>query len=384
MKRLTIALLAAGLCALLLTGCGCDHVYGEPTCTEPAKCTLCGEENEDSLPLGHLWQDATCAVPKTCSECGATEGKTKAHKYSYATCTAPKTCKECGATSGSPLSHKYKAATCTDPKICKDCGTPEGDPKGHTWKAATCTAAKTCSVCKVKEGEPLGHKLGEATCTKAATCSVCKKTVGKALGHSYEKNLCTVCGDVMIETHSELESYLNKNFKTLTTKIGTMDGLTFEVVHNEPNYWDNQDFEVRIESTIWFEEVQASLGYALVYADFLPYEDRIQAVVDVLNYQKEIVEIAEAAFPGQKFEVKFYTWGYEYPNIKVGFNSETQMCWRNWERIPNTSSVGYAATQVVDWKVYSFDALYYGTYDQKTKIKNDIRKAWTFCDFDEY
>lgn len=345
------------LLTLLLYGCGCEHTYSPASCEEPATCRLCGVTKEGSKKLGHTWRSATCERPKTCQRCETTMGESLGHRWNDATCTTPKTCRNCNAT--------------------------EGQPNGHLMRPATCTVPATCSVCQSTEGGPLEHQLSEATCTNAPTCVNCKKTVGRPLGHNYQDNFCTVCDDKMIETHKELESYLMKNFRTLTTAIGTQKYLNIEVVHNDPNYWHDQDFEIQIESTLWFEEVDCSLGYALVYADFLPYETRIQAVVDVLNYQKAIVEIAEKAFPGQKFEVKFYTWGYEYPNIQVGFNSETMMCWRNWE---STSGgvPGYAGTYLTEWNIYTFDMLDVGTYDQQEQILADIRKAWPHDPIDNY
>lgn len=55
-----------------------EHTWTEATCTEPAVCSTCGEEEEGS-ELGHEWTEATCASPKTCSRCGETEGDTLEH-----------------------------------------------------------------------------------------------------------------------------------------------------------------------------------------------------------------------------------------------------------------------------------------------------------------
>lgn len=112
---------------LLLTGCGCKHV----------------------------WVDADCVTPKTCSECQVTEGEALGHTYADATCEAPKTCTVCKATDGEPL--------------------------GHTWVDATCQVVKTCSVCQKTEGELADHKWVDATTETPKTCSVCQKTEGERI-----------------------------------------------------------------------------------------------------------------------------------------------------------------------------------------------------------
>ncbi len=49
------------------------HKFSEPTCTDPATCSLCFEEEGEAL--GHDWLDATYENPKTCSNCGSTDGE---------------------------------------------------------------------------------------------------------------------------------------------------------------------------------------------------------------------------------------------------------------------------------------------------------------------
>jgi hypothetical protein len=360
MKKLILAFTMVVLCVFCFVGCvkECEHTYSDATCTKAPVCTKCGEFKPGAEELGHNWLEATCTTVKTCSVCGETRGTTLRHSWTKATCTEAQVCKNCGTTQGEALGHEWKPATCTDPQICKTCGDTQAIALGHRWQGATCT--------------------------QPTTCKTCKKTEGQSIGHIYVDNVCTKCNDKLIESYVELERYLNKNFRTLNTAIGDLTYLKINVEVNDPNYWAKQDFEIQIESTLFFDEIDCSLDFALIYADFLPYEQRIQAVVDVFTYQQEIVKIAEDAFPGQKFEVKFYTWGYEYPSIQVGFNSETMMCWRNWESDPYSSSFGYSSTYLIDWQIYTFDGLDCGTYDQQQKVLKDIRKAWPYNDIDNY
>ena len=343
MKKLFLTITMVGM-MLAFSSCGeptCQHSWQGATCISAPVCTLCGLTQENSQPLGHSWDEATCEEPKTCSVCGATQGKANGHAWNIksATCTEAKVCSVCELVSEEALGHPEKtAATCTKPEACKLCGESFGDPLGHTWTEATCTAAKTCSVCKTKDGKPLGH--------------------------NYEHNVCTLCSDKMIESQSDLRTYLKNNCRTLSTAIGDVKDLTFEVVEKDPR-WETHDFEVQIESELYCKDLSHSLDYCIFYGDFLTYEQRIQTAVDILNYQAEIVRVCEEAFPDKKFEVKFYTWGYEYPNIKVGFNSTSKLIWRNWKR-NNSGLTGSLSTDKVEFTVFPIDFMsYYSSNYQK-------------------
>ena len=105
------------------------HVWDDATCTEPAKCRICG--TTQGSPLGHTWQAATCEKAKTCSRCGQTSGSPLGHNWQAATCEAPKTCKTCGKTEGTASGHQWIAATYESPKRCKICGATQGNVKGY-------------------------------------------------------------------------------------------------------------------------------------------------------------------------------------------------------------------------------------------------------------
>ncbi len=64
----------------------CDHILGNATCTTGRVCSLCGQTQPGSSPLGHYWKDATCTAPKTCRRCGATEGNKADHEFSGGIC----------------------------------------------------------------------------------------------------------------------------------------------------------------------------------------------------------------------------------------------------------------------------------------------------------
>lgn len=61
------------------------HSYVSATCTEPEKCSSCGETRGNAK--GHEWQDATCSSPQKCISCNATTGNKLSHNYTNGTCS---------------------------------------------------------------------------------------------------------------------------------------------------------------------------------------------------------------------------------------------------------------------------------------------------------
>lgn len=130
MKKKWLAVAAAGLMALGLTGCH-SHEFGEWKVKTPATCLEeglqersceCGETETEAIPAaGHSFGEWETVTPVTCTE----DGEEK------------RTCSECGETE-----------------------TRVVEATGHSFTPATLFAPKTCSLCGETEGEALGHVIG--------------------------------------------------------------------------------------------------------------------------------------------------------------------------------------------------------------------------------
>ncbi len=126
-KNLAELLLILFLGALLLSGCGHSHQFGEWTVTKPATCTSDGE------------------AQRKCTGCDEVETQlvsAKGHQFGEWTTVSAATCDKAG----------------TRVRVCADCGYKEEEvvpATGHSFSPATLRTPKTCTVCGITEGEPL-------------------------------------------------------------------------------------------------------------------------------------------------------------------------------------------------------------------------------------
>ena len=226
----------------------CEHSGGEATCTEKAKCEICGAEYGETKPHSYahikapeyLKSAATCTAKAvyytSCAECGLSSkgtadeatfeyGDALGHKYgewvSNGDGTHTRVCANDSTHIETKDCHGGKA-TCTAKAICEDCGAEYGEMTAHAFtaktasdkylkSAATCTAKAvyytSCAECglsskgtddeAVFEQGNFGHKFTQwkgtdANCTengyKERHCTECdyKQTQTiKAKGHQF-------------------------------------------------------------------------------------------------------------------------------------------------------------------------------------------------------
>lgn len=226
----------------------CEHSGGEATCTEKAKCEICGAEYGETKPHSYahikapeyLKSAATCTAKAvyytSCADCGLSSkgtadeatfeyGNALGHKYgewvSNGNGTHTRVCANDNKHTETKACHGGKA-TCTAKAICEDCGKAYGEMTAHTFtaksavsrylkKAATCTEKSeyyvSCAGCGLSskgtkseatfEGSALGHLLTQwnvtdASCTENGSeerhCTRCdyKQThIIPAKGHTF-------------------------------------------------------------------------------------------------------------------------------------------------------------------------------------------------------
>ena len=253
---------------------------GKATCTEKAKCEVCGESYGDLNPSNHTgteeWIQTADTHEKKWNCCSLVSVAKEKHEWKdgvcqkcgyncehsggTATCHEKAVCINCGAEYGEYDSdnhagetevRKKQSATCTKDgytgdTYCKGCGKKLSSgsvvkAKGHKGGTATCSERAKCEVCGESYGElnPNNHtetevrKEQSATCTKDGYtgdtyCKGCGKklssgSVVKAKGHKggtatcSEKAKCEVCG----EAYGEIDSENHSDFKHVDAKAAT-------------------------------------------------------------------------------------------------------------------------------------------------------------------
>lgn len=137
-----------------------------------------------------------------------------------------------------------------------------------------------------------------------------------------------------INSVSELETYLEENYSTLKTPIGTLE-LTYNIRENNSDVF-GYDFSIQTN----YGKIEND-KYNLVV--FQPYElehsikisdsDKEETIELLKNLQKNVASDVMKAFPNKKIEGGFYKGGYKYEHIRVGYYSTKFLSWKNYEKI---------------------------------------------------
>ena len=135
-----------------------EHTGGKATCTEKAKCTVCGVKYGAIDPANHTgtehWTQTTTTHEKKWSCCGVVTVQSENHKW------ADGVCSKCGYM----CQHKD-----TDKNhICDICGKTISEHKDADNN-------HTCDYCNKKISDHIG---GTATCKDKAICEICKESYG--------------------------------------------------------------------------------------------------------------------------------------------------------------------------------------------------------------
>ena len=213
----------------------CEHSGGEATCTNKAKCEICGAEYGETKPHSYaqikspeyLKSAATCTAKAvyytSCTNCGLSSkgtadeatfeyGNALGHKYgewvSNGDGTHSRVCANDNKHIETKACHGGKA-TCTAKAICEECGKAYGEMAAHTFTAKTVAAKylKSAATCTAKA----------VYYTSCADCGLSSKGTkneatfeyGNALGHKYGEWVSNGDG-----THSRVCANDNKHIET--------------------------------------------------------------------------------------------------------------------------------------------------------------------------
>ncbi len=203
------------VCQVITTEARPAHTGGEPTCTEPAVCTVCGSHYGKAT--GHDYSVPTydeVAHWTKCSACDAITKKVAHSEIDDGDCLSAIVC-SCGYTVLEARdAHTGGEATCASKAECEICGTPYGEQPDHTftlpgrddthhWTGCrdcdavtdkalhegeddgSCLTALVCSCGHVIAEARDAHEGGHATCSEKAKCEICGTPWGELGDHNY-------------------------------------------------------------------------------------------------------------------------------------------------------------------------------------------------------
>ena len=216
---------------------------GTATCTEKAKCAVCGAEYGDVL--GHdfttSWTHDDNEHWKQCSRCDEKDD-VGPHTWNSGTVTTAPTCTKAGEKTYS----------------CNKCDATKIEPipaTGHSWKSDWTSDAthhwhectnKNCDVTDNagKKGYA-EHSGGKATCTQNAVCEFCKAEYGEKLPHDFTAETVDAKYLKSAATCTEKAVYYKSCAVCGLSSEGTADEATFfsgnALDHNWGDWTSNED-----------------------------------------------------------------------------------------------------------------------------------------------
>ena len=219
--------------------CACNAVEtekcsgGTATCTQKAKCTVCGAEYGNVL--GHdfttSWTHDDNEHWKQCSRCDAKDD-VNPHTWDSGTVTTASTCTKagektytctkCGATKTEPIDatgHSWKSEWTSDAThhwhecTNENCDVTDNSGKNgyaeHTGGKATCTEKAKCTVCGVKYGaiDPANHtgteQWTQTTTTHEKKWNCCGVITVQSENHKWTDGVCSECRYVCLHDDTD-------------------------------------------------------------------------------------------------------------------------------------------------------------------------------------
>ena len=167
-----------------------DHKGGKATCTEKAKCQVCGtaygqNEPEHTWSPTYLYQDAT-GHAWICADCKATSAIEKHNPGPAATNTTPQTCKDCGYIIAPAKNHTHELTKVPQtPATCLEEGNIE------YYACSGCNNRFTDAEAKNQIPDTMSVAVGALGHTPSDVWGV---------DDDYHWRVCTTCNQVLDET----------------------------------------------------------------------------------------------------------------------------------------------------------------------------------------
>ena len=167
-----------------------DHKGGKATCTEKAKCQVCGtaygqNEPEHTWSPTYLYQDAT-GHAWICADCKATSTIEKHNPGPAATNTTPQTCKDCGYIIAPAKNHTHELTKVPQtPATCLEEGNIE------YYACSGCNNRFTDAEAKNQIPDTMSVAVGALGHTPSDVWGV---------DDDYHWRVCTTCNQVLDET----------------------------------------------------------------------------------------------------------------------------------------------------------------------------------------
>lgn len=123
-------------------------------------------------------------------------------------------------------------------------------------------------------------------------------------------------------TTFEIDKYLEKNFKTLETSIGTTE-FEFSINENDRTY-NPYDYRIQVGYEYdYFEGAMNSIEYTR--------DEKDQLERELKNHQKDIAEALIELLPDKKLYGGYYDSWYRYPNLRVDLQARRYYSWTNYD-----------------------------------------------------
>ena len=210
-----------------------QHSFVPATCTQRAKCTVCGAEYGNAL--GHefttSWTHDDNEHWKQCSRCNEKKD-VSSHTWdsgtetTASTCTKAGektyTCTKCGATKTEPIDatgHSWKFDWTSDAThhwhecTNENCDVTDNSGKNgyaeHTGGKATCTEKAKCTVCHAEYGtiDPANHtgteQWTQTTTTHEKKWSCCGVVTVQSENHKWTDGVCSECRYVCLHKDTD-------------------------------------------------------------------------------------------------------------------------------------------------------------------------------------